>query len=261
MTLIDVTRPRVPYAPVTSTVPRLRQLFEVGADRMLAPLGYQLHDKVLSERPEGFPGYLAEAQRLGLDVNDYEEQCLHWKLPLPILEQTLFPCVNESSAVCEVGPGTGRWSRVILRRIPQGELHLVDYSPWLARFLTAYFAAEPRVRTYTGDGVSLPLPGESVDAIFSANTFVELTLGVLDRYLRDFARVLKPGGHAIVDYVDPNTHEGWEQLVSQPLDMARVFTFHSGDVIDRVFERHALSVERRYQSGRSTFVVARKHVA
>jgi SAM-dependent methyltransferase len=244
---------------VTSTVPRLRQLFEVGADRM--PLGYQLHDKVLSERPEGFPGYLVEAQRLGMDVNDYEEQRLHWKLPRPILEQTLFPYVNESSVVCEIGPGTGRWSRLILQRIPRGELHLVDYSPWLVRFLAHYFGSAPNVHTHLGDGVSLQLPGESIDAIFSANTFVELTLGVLDLYLRDFARVLKPGGYAIVDYVDPNTPEGWEQLVSQPLDMARVFTFHSGDVIDRVFERHGLSVERRYQSGRSTFVVARKHVA
>ena len=241
-----------------SAVPRLRQVFEVGAGRVLAPLGYQLRDRVLAERPEGFPGYLAEANRLGLDVNDYEEQRLNWRLPAPILEATLFPHLNESSRVCEVGPGTGRFSRVILSRIPRGELYLVDYSPWLVRFLSQYFATMPNVYASGTDGASLPLPDASMDAIFSANTFVELTLGVLDRYVDDFARVLKPSAYAVIDYVDPTTAEGWQQLREQPEDMARVFTFHSGDIIDRVFEYHGFSVEGRHQVGRSTYVIARK---
>src|SRR3954465_12085132 len=84
-----------------SRVPSFRQVFEIGADRMLAPLGYQLHDRVLSERPEGFPGYLAEATRLGMDVNDYEEQCLHWKLPVPTLQQTRLPYLHATSIRCE----------------------------------------------------------------------------------------------------------------------------------------------------------------
>ena len=226
---------------------------------MLGPLGYQLHDKVLSERPEGFPGYLEAAQRMGMDVNDYQEQCLHWKLPLPTLEQTLFPCLNDASIVCEIGPGTGRWSRVIMSRIPHGQLYLVDFSPWLVRFLATYFAAAPNVHAQVGDGATLPYARDGwIDAIFSANTFVELTLGVLDLYVKDFARTLKPNGYAVIDYVDPSTPEGWEQLETQPRDMANVFTFHSGDVVDRVFRRHGFDVERRYQIGRSTFVVARK---
>src|SRR5689334_17237546 len=65
MTLIVMAVPRY-HIGGFQNVPRIRQLFEIGADRMLGPLGYQLHDKVLSERPEGFPGYLEAAQQAGM---------------------------------------------------------------------------------------------------------------------------------------------------------------------------------------------------
>src|ERR1044072_6703700 len=96
MTLIAIADPRYHIVPV-HPVPTARQLFHVGADRVLGPLGYQLHDKVLSERPEGFPGYLSEATRLGMDVNDYEEQRLGWRLPRPTLDDGVLPYLRQDS--------------------------------------------------------------------------------------------------------------------------------------------------------------------
>jgi ubiquinone/menaquinone biosynthesis C-methylase UbiE len=230
---------------------------EIGASRVLRPFGYEVRDRVLSERPEGFPGYLAAATQLRMDVNDYEEQHLGWRLPRPTLDEVLFPYLDEQSVVCEIGPGTGRWSRHILERIPHGQLHLVDASPWMVRFLADYFRAAPNVQAKVGDGQSLPFERAAwMDAIFSANTLVELKLGVIYRYACDFARVLKPGGHVVVDYIDPTTPEGWEHLLTQPAEMAGVYTFHAPETIDRVFATVGLRVERRYQVGKSTFVVA-----
>jgi hypothetical protein len=83
-------------------VPRARKAFELGASRVLAPLGYELRDKVLSERPEGFPGYLEAAVQAGLDVNDYEEQRLGWRLPRPTLDEVAYPYLRPDSAVCEI---------------------------------------------------------------------------------------------------------------------------------------------------------------
>lgn len=235
----------------------VRTVFEFGASRVLRPFGYEVRDRVLAERPEGFPGYLAEARRLGLDVNDYEEQRLGWRLPRPTLDEVLLPYLDETSRVCEIGPGTGRWSRHILEHLPRGELHLVDASPWMVRFLADYFRHAPSVRAHLGDGQSLPFEASGwLDAVFSANTLVELKLGVIYLYLRDCARVLKPGGHVVVDYIDPTTVEGWEHLVTQPADLAGVYTFHAPEVIDRVFATAGLRVERRHQVGKSTFVVA-----
>lgn len=237
----------------------MRSALEVGASRVLRPFGYEVRDRVLSERPEGFSGYLAEAQRLGMDVNDYEEQKLGWRLPRPTLDEVLFPYLQEDSVVCEIGPGTGRWSRHILERIPRGELHVVDASPWMVRFLSTYFQTDPRVHAHLSDGQSLPFArAEAFDAIFSANTFVELKLGVIQLYACDFARVLKRGGHAVIDYIDPTTSEGWQHLLTQGPEMASVYTFHSPEVIDRVLGSAGLHVDVRHQVGKSTFVVARR---
>lgn len=239
---------------------RVRNAFEFGASRVLGPLGYELRDRVISERPEGFAGYLEAAERAGMDVNDYEEQCLGWRLPLPTLEDLVFPLLTPESRVCEIGPGTGRWSRHLLDRLPRGELHLIDPSPWMVRFLSRYFQTRDNVHTYVNDGQTLPFIGKSnwLDLVFSANTFVELKLGVIWLYARDCARALKPGGYMVVDYVDPTTAEGWQHLVTQPADMAPVYTFHAPDVIDRVFANAGLDIQRRFQVGKSTFVVARR---
>lgn len=237
----------------------VRHAFEFGASRILAPLGYELRDRVLSERPEGFAGYLEAAYRAGMDVNDYEEQRLGWRLPLPTLEQLVFPLLSPTSRVCEIGPGTGRWSRHIAEQIPQGELHLVDPSPWMVRFLNEYFSSSPNVSAHINDGQSLPFDKQNwLDLIFSANTFVELKLGVIWSYACDFARVLKSGGNVVVDYIDPTTREGWEHLRTQGAEMASVYTFHAPQTIDRVFDDAGLRVQRRFQVGKSTFVVARR---
>lgn len=237
----------------------VRTLFEYGASRVLGPLGYELRDRVLSERPEGFVGYLQAASAAGMDVNDYEEQRLGWRLPRPTLDAIVFPYLTETSRVCELGPGTGRWSRHVLTQVPRGELHLVDPSPWMVRFLRGYFASAPNVHAHVNDGQSLPFADSGwLDVVFSANTLVELKLGVIYLYARDAARVLKPGGYVIVDYIDPTTDEGWSHLVTQGPEMAGVYTFHAPEVIDRVFSDAGLSVQRRYQVGKSTFVVAQR---
>src|SRR5206468_3214868 len=139
----------------------------------------------------------------------------------------------------------------------QGELHLVDPSPWMIRFLTHYFETTPHVRAHLNDGQSLSFSQDrSLDLIFSANTFVELKLGVIWLYARDFARVLKAGGYAVVDYIDPSTSDGWQHLRTQGPEMASVYTFHTSETIDRVFDDAGLSILRRFQVGKSTFVVA-----
>jgi len=236
----------------------VRNVLEVGANRVLRPLGYELRDKVLSERPEGFPGYLEAATQSRMDVNDFEEQRLGWRLPRPTLDEIVFPYLREDSVVCEIGPGTGRWSRHIVDRVPGGELHLVDASPWMVRFLRTYFRERPNVSAHLSNGQSLPFERRAwLDLIFSANTFVELKLGVIHLYVESFARALKPGGYAVIDYIDPTTDEGWQHLLTQGAEMAPVYTFHTPQIIDRVFQDAGLRVERRYQVGKSTFVIAR----
>lgn len=242
--------------------PFTQRLVEFVGNRVLAPFGYEVREKILNEKPEGFPGYLAEAQKAGLDVNVWEEQALGWYPAQKILEATTFPRLRDDSVVVEVGPGTGRFSRLILPRIPSGTLHLVDHSPWMVRFLQEYFRAEGRVQVHLGDGQSLPLPNaESADMVFAAGTLVALKLGQVHLYARDFARVLKPGGLSIFDYIDPTTPAGWEHMQREAERLGYVYTYHAEPVIDRVLAEAGFAKIERQQIEKSTYVIATRGVA
>jgi SAM-dependent methyltransferase len=240
-------------------VASLNRIFEFGANTVLAPFGYEVKYRILNEKPEGFHEYLRKSKQARMDVNDWEEQELGWKPALPILKQTVFPYLECNSIVCELGPGTGRFSRHIMGAIPQGQLHLVDHSPWMVNFLRKYFQLDARVQVHLGDGSSLPFNRDSwVDIVFSAGTLIALKLGVIYLYARDFFRVLRTGGHAIFDYIDPTTPEGWAHLESQGKQPADVFTYHAPEVIDRVFSSAGFDPPQRRQLGKSTYVIATK---
>jgi SAM-dependent methyltransferase len=240
-------------------MPELRDVVAAGAGIALRPWGFEVRDSVLSEKPEGFPGYLEAARRLGVDVNDYEENHLGWYPAQPLLEATTFPHLRDDCIVCEVGPGTGRFSRLIAPRIANGELHLVDHSPWMVRFLASYFQHQPQVRVHLGDGRSLPLGRERwVDVVFVAGTVVALKLGTIRLYALEFARVLKSGGVVIFDYIDPTTPEGWAHLQTDGSRLADVYTYHAPQVIDRVFAEAGFEGFERQQLGKSTYFSARR---
>jgi SAM-dependent methyltransferase len=237
----------------------VRDVVAAGATVALRPFGFEVRDRVLSEKPEGFPGYLDAARHLGMDVNDYEEAQLGWHPALPLLEATTFPHLRDNSIVCELGPGTGRFSRYILPRISRGQLHLVDHSAWITRFLRAYFRDEPNVRVHLSDGQSLPFERSGwIDVVFIAGTIIALTLGTIDSYAQEFARVLKPGGMIIFDYLDPTTDGGWSWLHMEGRRLPHVYTYHAPEVIDRVFGDAGFDSFERQQLGKSTYFSARR---
>jgi ubiquinone/menaquinone biosynthesis C-methylase UbiE len=237
----------------------LRDVLAVGATLALRPFGYEVRDRVLSEKPEGFPGYLEAAHARGMDVNDYEERELGWYPAETLLAATLFEHLRPESVVCEVGPGTGRFSRDILPRIPHGQLHLVDHSPWMVRFLQGYFRGQRNVVVHLGDGLSLPIPGaEWADVVFIAGTVIALKLGVIQHYAEEFARVLKPGGVLVFDYLDPTTEDGWAHLHTEGRRLADVYTYHAPEVVDRVFAEAGFEAFERQQLSKSTYFTARR---
>jgi SAM-dependent methyltransferase len=237
----------------------MRDVVVAGAGVALRPFGFEVRDRILNEKPEGFPGYLEAASRLGMDVNDYEEQRLGWYPASAILEATTFPHLRPDSIVCEVGPGTGRFSRHIAERVTGGQLHLVDHSAWMVRFLADYFGGQPHVHTHLGDGQSLPFDRDAwLDVVFVAGTVVALKLGTIRLYALEFARSLKPGGVAIFDYIDPTTAEGWQHLQTEGARLPDVYTYHAPELVDRVFKHAGFTDFERQQHGKSTYFTARR---
>lgn len=73
-----------------------------------------------------------------------------------VFTRVVRPRLFADSKVLELGPGRGSWSRAILRHIPNGELHTVDFqdvSPWLHPDLSAGRLVCHRVQDNTFAGL------------------------------------------------------------------------------------------------------------
>ena len=230
--------------------------------------GYELKRKKIAvnsvnvRKAEGYPDWLKKAQEAGMDVNDY----INSKMSTPklTLEKFVLPCFKEitNPVFCEIGIGTGRWSRDIateLKKNKDWKLYLIDHSPWIINFLENYFEKEKNIIPVLNDGLTLPIEeSESVDIIFSNGTFIEFDLQTICSYSHEFKRVLKKNRHVIFNYIDIDSSVGYEHMKKQAGIINSCFTYHSASTIDRIFSEDGFDLILREVLGNSTYVIFRK---
>jgi ubiquinone/menaquinone biosynthesis C-methylase UbiE len=126
---------------------------------------------------------------------DYDE----WKRSL--IERLIVPYLPMGRAAMEIAPGHGRWSGFLAERA--GRLTLVDLSPSCLEYCRKRFAGRPDMDFHVTDGSSLPagLDGQ-FDLVWSFDSFVHIHPRDIAGYLRDFVRVLKPGGVAVIHHAN-----------------------------------------------------------
>lgn len=113
----------------------------------------------------------------------------------------LFPLLPASSVV-EIACGYGRWTRYLLGHCD----HLValDLSQNCVEACQARFAREVdagRCEVRLNDGRSLVgVEDEAIDLVFSFDSLVHVEQDVIESYLSEIARVLKPGGAAFLHH-------------------------------------------------------------
>lgn len=119
-----------------------------------------------------------------------------WKASLA--ETLLLPNLTPAATVLEIGPGHGRWTRFMAGRV--GRLVLVDISQNCLDFCRRALAPMA-VETHLSSGATLPpdLTG-AVDFIWSYDAFVHVDRREAGLYLKEMARVLVPGGRAVIHH-------------------------------------------------------------
>lgn len=111
------------------------------------------------------------------------------------------PFLATGGTVLEIGPGHGRWSEWLVERA--GLLVLCDISPNCLDACRGRLAGRGRVRTHVSQGDDLPADlTRQVDAVWSYDCFVHVGPLQCERYLFEIARVLRPGGVAVVHHAD-----------------------------------------------------------
>lgn len=102
--------------------------------------------------------------------------------------------VKPNAHVLEIGPGSGYYSLQVAKRIPDGNLTLLDVQAEMleisANKLNA--AGITNFTTKLSDGKSLPFEDESFDVIFLVTVYGEIK--ERESFLLEAYRVLKPNG-------------------------------------------------------------------
>jgi SAM-dependent methyltransferase len=243
---------------IMSIMPTLKRHLLNTLNKAISFTGIELQRKSSDPRAESLPFYVSQATKAGMDINDYLEKYEHWGNAESLLKSEVFPLIQANCNVCELGPGTGRFSRHLAKFLSNGKLHLIDHSPWLEKFLRNYFKDEKNVFIYSGTGHSIPFEDSTFDLIFASGVFIELSLQLIYCYSQEFNRTLKPGGHAILDYFDISTEDGWKHLKKMQFGPHSGFTYHTTETIDRIFISAGFEVIKRRFTGASTYIILRK---
>jgi len=136
----------------------------------------------------------------------------------PLIEDCDFTCVVELAA------GHGRNSEKL--RHPAERLYLVDINQENIDFLQRRFAGTTNITYVQNDGISLEaIPDREATLVYTFDAMVHFDSDVVRVYLREFSRILRPGGHGFCHYsnysADPTgsyrAHPGWRNFMSREL--------------------------------------------
>jgi SAM-dependent methyltransferase len=118
-----------------------------------------------------------------------------------IIREFLIPHVPQGATVLEVGPGGGRWTDLLQRRA--GKLIVVDVAERALALCRERFSTCSHIEYLLGDGRTIDVPDNSIDVIWSFDVFVHINPPDARAYFREFRRILKPGGHAMIHHAGP----------------------------------------------------------
>jgi ubiquinone/menaquinone biosynthesis C-methylase UbiE len=144
-----------------------------------------------------------------------------WKHAL--IEDVLKRWIPVGVTVLEIGPGAGRFTEALAPRAAR--LILVDVSARPLDLCRQRFADANNISyVLSSSGTDLPTVADrSVDAIWSFDVFVHIAPRDQAAYLAEVARVLAPGGVAVIHHADGRnrgvspSRNGWRAPMSRKL--------------------------------------------
>lgn len=152
-----------------------------------------------------------------------EEWTLSGEWKQALVDDVLDAWVPEGCAALEIGPGGGRWTEHLLARAAR--VTLVDVSERPLELCRERFAGElERISLVRSGGSDLPgVQDHSIDAVWSFDVLVHVAPLDLAGYLEEIARVLVPGGVAVLHHSDGRnrgeqpSRAGWRAPMSRAL--------------------------------------------
>lgn len=128
-----------------------------------------------------------------------------WKKAL--IDRTIYKYFAPQKTILEIGPGAARWSVTLAKMASQ--LTLLDLTEVSINLCKEKLKGYQNCKYIVGSGDSLnPLPDQSIDYIWSYDVFVHIAPVDTEDYIKEFARVMKPDGIAIIHHPAAGGHKG-----------------------------------------------------
>ncbi len=122
-----------------------------------------------------------------------------------IFRKAVMPCLEPHSKVLELGPGRGSWSRPILKHIPYGQLHTVDFQDVTRWLMPEKHDGQLICHTVEDSSFSC-LEDDYFDFFWSFGVLCHHSAEQITEILRNTLPKMKPNAAAVHQYAD------WDKL-------------------------------------------------
>lgn len=127
------------------------------------------------------------------------EWCLSEEWMKSVVRYVIVPELGRREHIVEIGAGSGVWSEILLKLC--NRLTLVDIIPQCMDMCRERLGAASNVTYEVNDGRSLGfIKDQDVDGIWALHTFVHINEADVTNYFKEFRRILKPGGVAVIHH-------------------------------------------------------------
>jgi cyclopropane fatty-acyl-phospholipid synthase-like methyltransferase len=129
-------------------------------------------------------------------------------------QKSLYPRIKDllpAATILEIAPGFGRCTAYLKNYCER--LHVVDLSPRCIEACKQRFAGESHISYYVNDGKSLEMiPDNSIDFAFSFDSLVHVQAEVMEAYVQQLSKKLKPTGRGFIHHSNLGAYRGTRLL-------------------------------------------------
>jgi SAM-dependent methyltransferase len=223
-----------------------------------APAVDPLVPEALPSWEEQFSQWIAEARAQGVDPNEIGDQ--RWSTDH--LEEALhayYLPAARGARVVELGPGSGRLTRHLIDVVDH--LTLLDLSDFVCRWIDEYLTGHDNYEVHRITGAEAPMvPTGSTDAVFANGVMEHLDADQIYWFLREFHRILVPGGRVIFNFDNVTSRGGINHITESSGPQWRsVFRFHATTAIAALAEATGFDAKVEESSERIAFGLLTRH--
>jgi len=161
---------------------------------------------------------------------------------------TLLPRIHPFipvGTILEIAPGYGRWTHYLKDYCEN--LIVVDLAEKCIEACEKRFSSWSHITYHVNDGRSLEMiPDESIDFVFSFDSLIHAEADVLEAYVWQLAKKLKPNGIGFIHHSNLGMYSELVALTKQVPPESRNALVEQGDLIDLDTAWHAQSMSAKF---------------